>query len=156
MGRLRRQLRGAAAEGGKAAPEKEFMYGTLSRFKLRHTRGGKAALRPLTKISRISIIKRFLGSIFVLFCTPKKHITDLTFVFLTAFPVVTASLFCTRGSRFTRFRLLLFTFAKNVFVVTGHKIATAEQFFSRYQQAVPIFKMRRGLRRAVLLQNGQG
>ena len=85
-----------AAEGGKAAPEKEFMYGTLSRFKLRHTRGGKAALRPLTKISRISIIERFLGSIFVLlgsftFCTPKKHITDLTFVFLTAFPVLTAS-----------------------------------------------------------------
>ena len=119
MGRLRRQLRGAAAEGGKAAPEKEFMYGTLSRFKLRHTRGGKAALRPLTKISRISIIKRFLGSIFVLFCTPEKHITDLTFVFLTAFPVVTASRFCTRGSRFTRFRLLLFTFAKKC--VCGHR-----------------------------------
>jgi hypothetical protein len=156
MGRLRRQLRGAAAEGGKAAPEKEFMYGTLSRFKLRHSRGGKAALRPLTKISRISIIKRFLGSIFVLFCTPKKHITDLTFVFLTAFPVVTASRFCTRGSRFTRFRLLLFTFANFVFVVTSHKIATAKQFFSRYQQAVPILKMRRGLRRAVLLPNGQG
>ena len=134
MGRLRPQLRGAAAEGGKAA------------------------LRPLTKISRISIIKRFLGSIFVLFCTPKKHITDLTFVFLTAFPVVTASRFVheAAASLITRFRLLLFTFAKNVFVVTGHKIATAEQFFSRYQQAVPIFKMRRGLRRAVLLQNGQG
>ena len=131
MGRLRRQLRGAAAEGGKAAPEKEFMYGTLSRFKLRHTRGGKAALRPLTKISRISIIKRFLGSIFVLFCTPKKHITDVTFVFLTAFPVVTASRFCTRGCRFTRVRLLLFTFAKNVFVVTCHKIATAASSSSR-------------------------
>ena len=157
MGRLRRQLRGAAAEGGKAAPEKEFMYGTLSRFKLRHTRGGKAALRPLTKISRISIIKRFLGSIFVLFCTPKKHITDVTFVFLTAFPVLTASRCCTRGSRFTRFRLLLFTFPKKC--VCGHMPQnrdSREQFFSRYQQAVPIFKMRRGLRRAVLLPNGQG
>ena len=149
--------RGAAAEGGKAAPEKEFMYGTLSRFKLRHTRGGKAALRPLTKISRISIIKRFLGSIIVLFCTPKKHITDLTFVFLTAFPVVTASpAFVHEAAASLASASSSSPSRKNVFVVTGHKIATAEQFFSRYQQAVPIFKMRRGLRRAVLLQNGQG
>ena len=73
MGRLRWQLRGAAAEGGKAAPEKEFMYGTLSRFKLWHTRGGKAALRPLTKISRISIIKRFLGST-LSYSAPLKNI----------------------------------------------------------------------------------
>ena len=158
MGRLRWQLRGAAAEGGKAAPEKEFMYGTLSRFKLRHTRGGKAALRPLTKISRISIIKRFLGSIFVLFCTPKKHITDVTFVFLTAFPVVTASRFCTRGSRFTRFRLLLFTFAKKMCLWSQ---ATKSRQPRAVLLAIPtsgsnIFKMRRGLRRAVLLPNGQG
>ena len=70
---------------GESSPNKDFMYGTLSQFKLRHTRRGKAALRPLTKISRISIVERFLGLIFLLlgsstFCTPKKHITDLTFV----------------------------------------------------------------------------
>jgi hypothetical protein len=44
----------------------------------------------------------------------------------------------------------------NVFVVTGHKIATAEQFFSQYEKAVPIFKMRRGLRKANCTRFRQG
>ena len=65
---LRAEAEAEEAKGGtKTLTKRVYVWNTFSVQTAAHTRGGKAALRPLTKISRISIIEQFLGSNFVLY-----------------------------------------------------------------------------------------